>query len=66
MTELNWGQIQKAVQDYAHEALLAPTKTTEEGAGLSKINPDDQVLKTWEKDTPKTNYFQWKDPYKVT
>lgn len=54
------------VQDYAHKALLAPTKTTEEGAGLSKINPDDQVLKTWEKDTPKTNYFQWKDPYKVT
>ena len=34
VTELNREQIQKAVQDYVHKALLAPSKTTEEGAEL--------------------------------
>ena len=41
---INLGQVQKVIQGYAHKALLAPTKTTEEGTIPSQINPGDQVL----------------------
>ena len=45
---INLGQVQKAIQDYVHKALPAPTKNTEEAAVPSQISPGDQVfLKTW-------------------
>ena len=50
---INVGQVQKAIQDYAHKALPTPTKITEEGAVPSQINPGDQVLlKTWKEGCP--------------
>ena len=38
---INLEQVQKAIQDYAHKALSAPTKDIEEGAVPSQINPGD-------------------------
>lgn len=55
----NLGQVHKAIYDYAHKALPAPTKNTWEGAVPSQINPGNQVLlKTWKEVPPKTNYYQ--------
>ena len=63
---LNLGQVQKAIQDCAHKALPAATKTTEEGAVPSQINPGDQVLKTWKEGSPQDQLLpKWKGPYKV-
>ena len=65
---INLGQVQKAIQDYAHRALPAPTKNIEEGAIPSQINPGDQVLlKAWKEGSPKGQLLpKWKGPYKVT
>ena len=50
----NLGQVHKAIYDYAHKALPAPTKNTLQGAVPSQINPGNQaLLKTWKERFPR-------------
>ena len=59
---INLGQVQKAIQDYAHKALPAPTENYSNGAVPSQRNlfktwkeryPLDQLLPKWEEDAYK-------------
>ena len=53
---INLGQVQKAIQDYAHKALPAPTENYRNGAAPSQRNQI--LLKTRKRGAPKTNYCQ--------
>ena len=53
---INLGQVQKAIQDYAHKALPAPTENHRNGAVPSQRNQI--LLKTRKRGAPKTNYCQ--------
>ena len=47
---INLGQVQKAIQDYAHKALPAPTENYRNGAAPSQRNQI--LLKTWKEGCP--------------
>ena len=53
---INLGQVQKAIQDYAHKALPAPTENYRNGAVPSQRNQI--LLKTRKRGPPKTNDCQ--------